>query len=166
MVPPVSDLVMRAATEPDVPIVLAFIRELAEDEKLANEVVATEESLRKSLFGARRAAEVIIAEWQGEPAGFAVYFESFSTFQGLPSLYLEDLFVLPDLRGRGIGRALLVQLARIAKTRNCGRFEWNVLNWNRRAIELYEKLGATPMTEWTKYRLTGAALDALANETI
>jgi GNAT superfamily N-acetyltransferase len=157
---------MRAATEPDVPIVLAFIRELAEDEKLANEVVATEESLRKSLFGARRAAEVIIAEWQGEPAGFAVYFESFSTFQGLPSLYLEDLFVLPDLRGRGIGRALLVQLARIAKTRNCGRFEWNVLNWNRRAIELYEKLGATPMTEWTKYRLTGAALDALANETI
>ena len=155
-------LAIRNATEEDVPLILHFIRELAVYEKLAHEVVATAESIRETLFGNPRFAEVIIAEADGEPAGFALFFHNYSTFLSRPGLYLEDLFVRPELRGRGYGKALLAHLAAIAKERNCGRFEWAVLNWNEPAIRFYRSLGALPMDQWTVYRVTGEALDALA----
>ena len=152
------------ATEAQVPLILEFIRGLAEYEKLAHEMVATEESLRRSLFGPRPDAEVVIASVDGQPAGFALYFHNYSTFLGRRGLYLEDLFVKPAFRGRGVGRELLRYLARLAVERGCGRFEWWVLDWNQPAIRFYESLGARAMSDWTIYRLTGPALEALAGE--
>ena len=153
---------IRPATEDDVPIILSLIRELAAYERLSHEVVATEGLLRESLFGERRGAEVLIACCKGAPAGFALFFHSFSTFLGRPGIYLEDLYLKPEFRGRGIGRALLAHLARLAKERGCGRLEWSVLDWNEPAIKLYKSIGAVPMDEWTVYRLTGEALETLA----
>jgi GNAT superfamily N-acetyltransferase len=153
---------IRPATEDDVPIILSLIRELAEYERLSHEVVATEGLLRESLFGERRDAEVLIACCKGAPAGFALFFHSFSTFLGRPGIYLEDLYVKPKFRGRGIGRALLTHLARLAENRGCGRLECAVLDWNEPAIKLYKSIGAVPMDEWTVYRVTGEALETLA----
>ncbi len=156
-------LLIRPAVEADVPLVLAFIRALAEYEKLTHEVVATEADIRAGLFGPRRVAECAIAEWDGAPAGFALFFHNYSTFIGRPGIYLEDLFVKPDLRGKGIGKALLAHLAKLAIERNCARLEWAVLGWNEPSIAFYKSLGAKPMDEWTVYRLTGDALNDLAN---
>ena len=153
---------IRTATEADVPLILDFIKQLAEYERLAHAVVATEEMIRNTLFGERRFAEVIIAEEDAHPAGFALFFHNYSTFLGQPGIYLEDLFVKPDYRGRGYGKALLARLAAIARERNCGRLEWAVLNWNEPAIGFYKSLGARPMDEWTVYRVTGKALEDLA----
>lgn len=153
---------IRTAAEADVPLILAFIKALAEYERLADRVVATEESVRNTLFGHPRFAEVLIAESEGEPVGFALFFHNYSTFLAQPGIYLEDLFVKPEARGHGFGKALLARLASIAKSRNCGRLEWAVLNWNQPSIDFYESLGAKPMDEWKVYRLTGEALDALA----
>jgi GNAT superfamily N-acetyltransferase len=155
---------IRPATVDDVPLILRFIRELAEYERLAHEVVATEELLRETLFGSRAYAEVVIGEVHGEPAGFALFFHNFSTFVGRPGIYLEDLYVRPELRGRGYGRTLLAHLASLAKQRNCGRVEWAVLTWNEPAIRFYQSLGARPNDQWIIYRLAGEALDALAKE--
>jgi len=155
---------IRAATEDDVPLVLSLIKELAEYERLSHEVVATEEALRESLFGERRVAEALLGYLGDDPAGFALFFHNFSTFLGKPGIYLEDLYVRPEFRGAGIGRALLVHLAKLARERGCGRLEWSVLDWNQPAIRFYENLGAVPMDEWTVYRLTGESLDELAAE--
>ena len=154
---------IREATEEDVPLILSLIRELAEYERLSHEVVATEDTLRESLFGERRYAEVLIAEHDGTPAGFALFFHNFSTFLGKPGIYLEDLYVRPVFRGAGIGKKLLVHLARLAKRRDCGRLEWWVLDWNEPSIGFYKKLGAVPMDDWTVYRVTGEALEDLAS---
>ncbi len=159
---PAAALRLRPATVDDVPTILALIRGLAEYERLAHECVATEDALRATLFGERPQAEVVIAEWAGEPAGFALFFHNYSTFLARRGLYLEDLFVLPAHRGRGIGRALLVELARVAVARGCGRLEWSVLDWNAPAIGFYRALGAVPMDEWTIMRVTGDALARLA----
>ncbi|HET7478638.1 MAG TPA: GNAT family N-acetyltransferase [Rubrobacteraceae bacterium] len=156
------DLVVRPATEEDVPLILAFVRELAEYERLSHKVAATGEDLRRSLFGERRFAEVLLAYLGEEPAGFALFFHNFSTFLGRPGIYLEDLFVRPEYRGAGVGRVLLSHLARLAVERGCGRLEWWVLDWNEPAIGFYRKLGAAPMDDWTVYRVTGEALDRLA----
>ena len=153
---------IRAATIDDVPLILAFIRELGAFERLSHEVVATEASLASSLFGPRPAAEVLIAESDGGPVGFALFFTNYSTFLGRPGIYLEDLFVRPEARGRGIGRSLLARIARIALDRGCGRLEWAVLDWNGDAIAFYEKLGAVAMNEWTIHRITGDKLGTLA----
>ena len=150
------------ATENELPIILALIKDLAEYEKLGHEVVATEEILRVSLFE-RRAAEVVIAYAGDEPAGFAVYFRTFSTFLGVPGMYLEDLYVIPRFRRQGLGRMLLVHLAKIARERGYGRVEWSVLDWNELAIGFYKGLGAKPMDEWTVFRLTGDSLRRLAD---
>ncbi|MEN3950585.1 GNAT family N-acetyltransferase [Iodidimonas sp. SYSU 1G8] len=157
-------LAIRAAAPGDAALLLYFIEALAEYEKLRHEAVATEADLDAALFGPRPYAEAVIAEWGGIPVGFALYFFTFSTFNGRPSLYLEDLFVLPEHRGRGIGRRLLSHLAGIAVDRNCGRFEWSVLDWNAPSIRFYESLGARRMAEWLIYRLTGDALSTLASE--
>ncbi len=157
-------LQIRQATEEDIPVLAWFIKQLAEYERLSQEMAMTEETLRESLFGERRVAEALLGDWEGRPVAFAVFFHNFSTFLGRPGLYLEDLFVLPEMRGRGIGRAMLARLARIARDRNCGRFEWCVLDWNETAIRFYKSLGAAPMSEWTVFRVTGEALDRLANE--
>jgi GNAT superfamily N-acetyltransferase len=153
---------IRPATAGDCPAILTFIRELAEYEKLLYEVVADEAALRATLFGTRPAAEVLIAEIAGEPVGFALFFTSYSTFLAKPGLYLEDLFVRPAARGKGIGASLMIALARIAVERDYGRFEWAVLDWNEPAIKFYASLGATPQTQWTVNRVTGDALRALA----
>lgn len=157
-----SALVIRAAAESDVPLILSFVRELADYERLLHEVVATEERLRATLFGPRPAAEVVIAEVEGAPAGFALFFQNYSTFLAQPGIYLEDLFVRPEWRGRGIGRAMLPHLARLAVERGCGRLEWWVLDWNDSAIRFYRGLGAEPMDDWTVYRLAGDALRSMA----
>jgi GNAT superfamily N-acetyltransferase len=149
------------ATERDLPLILGLIRSLAEYEKLADAVVATEDTLRDSLF-VKRAAEVLIGYAGDEPAGFAVFFQTFSTFLGVPGMYLEDIFVEPRFRRQGLGEALLAHLAKLAVGRGCGRLEWSVLDWNELAIGFYEKLGARPMDEWTIYRLTGDPLKRLA----
>ncbi|NUO63921.1 MAG: GNAT family N-acetyltransferase [Gemmatimonadaceae bacterium] len=162
--PPASPFTLRSATPDDVPLILECIRGLAEYERLPHEVVATEELLRESLFGARPAAEVVLAHEGDEPAGFALFFHNYSTFLGRPGLYLEDLFVFPRFRGRGLGRLLLAHLATLAVQRGCGRFEWAVLDWNVDAIGFYEALGAKAMSDWTVYRLTGDALQRLAAE--
>ena len=154
---------IREATGEDVPLILSLVRELAEYERLSDEVVATEEGLRENLFGGRRYAEVLIAEHNGAPAGFALFFHNFSTFLGKPGIYLEDLYVKPEFRGAGIGRKLLVRLARLARERDCGRLEWWVLDWNEPSIGFYRKLGAVPMDDWTVYRLSGTALEDLAS---
>ena len=159
-----SDLRIDAASERDVPLILRFIRELAAYEKLAHECVATEERLRETLFGPHPAAEVLIARVGDTPAGFALFFSTYSTFLARSGIYLEDLFVSPEWRGRGVGRALLVHLARVAVSRGCGRLEWAVLDWNEPAIGFYERLGARPLDDWTTYRLTGDALTTLAGD--
>ena len=150
----------------DVPLILDLIRQLAEYERHAHLVVATEERLRETLFGARPAAEVLLAEYDGESgpecAGFAVFFPNYSTYLAQPGTYLEDLYVRPHLRGRGAGLALLQHVARLAVERGCGRLEWGVLDWNEPSIRFYRGLGAEPLEDWTKYRLTGPALEKLA----
>jgi GNAT superfamily N-acetyltransferase len=157
-----ADLVIRFATAHDCAAILRFIQALAEYEKLAHEVVADEAQLRTTLFGVRPAAEVLLAEAAGEPVGFALFFQSYSTFLAKPGLYLEDLFVLPSARGKGVGLALMSALARIATQRHYGRFEWSVLDWNEPALKFYAALGALPQSEWTVQRLTGDPLVALA----
>jgi GNAT superfamily N-acetyltransferase len=149
---------LRSATIDDIPLILGFIRDLAAYEKLSGEFVATEEKLRTTLFAEPPAAHVVIAEVDGQPAGFALYFFNYSTFLAQPGLYLEDLFVKPEHRGRGIGKALLLHLAKIAHQRGCGRMEWTVLDWNESAIAFYESLGARRRREWQLCRLTGDAL--------
>jgi GNAT superfamily N-acetyltransferase len=155
---------IRPAVERDVPVLLGLIRDLAEYEKLAHQVEATEDGLHRALFGPRPAAEAIIAFAEGEPAGFALFFQNFSTFVGRPGLYLEDLFVRPAFRGRGIGTRLLATLARIAVERNYGRMEWTVLDWNELALGVYRRIGAVPLDDWTVHRLTGDALNRLAEQ--
>ncbi|MCH8282465.1 MAG: GNAT family N-acetyltransferase [Chloroflexi bacterium] len=159
-----SEFRIESATESDIPLILTFIKGLAEYEGLAHEVVATEENLRDSLFGPRASAEVVIAYNAKEPVGFAVFFHNYSTFLGRTGLYLEDIFVLPEWRRRGLGRALMGHVARIAVTRDCGRLEWSVLDRNEPAIRFYRALGARPMDEWTTYSLTGEALERLGEE--
>jgi GNAT superfamily N-acetyltransferase len=151
------------ATKADVPLILSFVRKLAEYEKLSHEVMATEEGLVEGLFGARPMAEVLLAYWADEPVGFALYFHNFSTFVGKPGIYLEDLFVEPAHRGRGIGKALLARVARIAQDRGCGRLEWAVLDWNQPAIDFYRTLGAVAKDEWTIFRLSGDSLRRLGD---
>ena len=153
---------IRFAESPDVPVIVHLIKSLAKYEKLEHLVVANEEKVRKALFGERPYAETLIAELDGKPVGFALFFHNFSTFLAQPGIYLEDLFVEPEHRGARVGRALLERLAQIAVERECGRLEWAVLDWNKDAIGFYERLGATPNDEWTVYRLTGEALRSLA----
>jgi GNAT superfamily N-acetyltransferase len=157
-------LAIRPAERADVPVIAELIRGLARFEKMEDEVTMTEDRLAASLFGERRYAETLIADQDGEPVGFALFFHNFSTFLAQPGIYLEDLFVLPDHRGGGIGRALLKELARLAVERGCGRLEWAVLDWNRDAIGFYERLGARPNSEWTVYRLAGEGLTSLGRE--
>jgi GNAT superfamily N-acetyltransferase len=153
---------VREASADDVPLILTLIGELAEYERLSHEVVATEDSLQEWLFGDKPVAEVLIAESGTEAAGFALFFHSFSTFLGRPGIYLEDLYVRPAFRGRGMGKAMLVHLAKLARERGCGRLEWSVLDWNEPSIRFYASLGAVAMNDWTVHRVTGEALDRLA----
>jgi GNAT superfamily N-acetyltransferase len=155
-------ITIRSASEADVPLILQFITALARYEHLVHTMTATEELLRKHLFGETPVAQVLIASLADKEVGFALYFQSFSTFVGKPGIYLEDLFVNPPARGKGVGRALLLEVARIALERECGRLEWAVLDWNESAIRFYKKLGAIPMADWTTYRVTGDALTRLA----
>ena len=157
----IPGLVIRPATEADTPLILYFIRELAAYEGLLEEVVATEEILRRSLF-AKKQAEVIISEYQGQAVGFALYFHNFSTFLGKANLYLEDLYVTPEVRGKGIGKALLAALATIARERDCQRLDWWCLDWNESSIRFYLEMGAIPMSDWTVYRVEGDKLGELA----
>jgi GNAT superfamily N-acetyltransferase len=157
-------LTIRPATPADVPLILEFIRELAEYEREPQAAVATQADLLRDGFGPEPKFRVDIAEWSGEPAGFALYFWNYSTWQGKPGLYLEDLFVRPHFRGKGIGKALLVHLARVAVKNNCGRLVWQVLDWNTPSIEFYKSLGAETMKEWLTMRVTGEALVRLATE--
>lgn len=158
---PLEGLVLRFAQPDDTKLILKFIKELAEYENLAREVVATEEVLYDSLFR-RKAAEVIIGEYKGQPAGFALFFHNFSTFLGRPGIYLEDLYVRPELRGKGIGKLILAFLAKLAVERNCGRLEWWCLDTNEPSIRFYRHMGAVPMEEWTVFRVTDQALINLA----
>jgi GNAT superfamily N-acetyltransferase len=155
---------IKPATIEDVPLILDFIKALAKYEKLAHEVVATEEILRETLFGKHAHAEVVIGYLDNKPVSFALFFHNFSTFLGRSGIYLEDLFVKPEARGLGIGQKKLAYLAKLAKERKCGRLEWWVLDWNESAINFYKKLGAIPMDEWTVFRVTGEALDKLAQQ--
>jgi GNAT superfamily N-acetyltransferase len=155
------DLTIRPATKADVPEILSMIRELADYEKLAHEVVATQEGLETTLFGTTSYAQVLIALWQGQVAGFSLFFHNYSTFLAKPGLYIEDVFVRPDFRAHGIGKALFSELASIARARNCGRMEWWVLDWNTPAIAFYNRMGAAAMDEWTVYRLTAQQLETL-----
>ena len=157
-----EELTIRIATAEDCATILGFIRALAEYERLAQEVIADEAQLRATLFGVRPAAEVLIAEVGGAPVGFALFFQSYSTFLGKPGLYLEDLFVQPAARGRGCGLALMSALARIAVLRDYGRFEWAVLDWNEPALRFYAQLGAVRQAEWTVHRIVGPRLSSLA----
>src|SRR5688500_3439060 len=158
-----SRIAITPATEADVPVIREFIRGLAEYERLAHRFVATEDDLRRTLFGARPFAEVLIARVDGEPAGFALFFHNYSTFLARPGIYLEDLFVPPAMRSRGVGKALLREVARIARDRQCGRLEWSVLDWNEPAIEFYRRMGARVMPDWRICRLSGEGIDKLAD---
>lgn len=162
---PDTSLKIRPATEADVPLLLQFIRDIAEYEKLPDEVVADESILKESFFGERPTAEAIFGEWDGKPAAFAVFFENFSTFMGRSGLYLEDLYVRPEYRKKGIGEQMLRHLAGIAVDRGCPRFEWVALDWNEPAIRFYENLGAQQMEEWRLFRMTGSALKNMAQTT-
>ncbi|RDI48623.1 GNAT family N-acetyltransferase [Aquicella lusitana] len=155
---------IKAATPEDLPLILSFIKELAEYEKLSHEVTATEQQLRDTLFGPKAYAEVLIGYLDQEPVSFALFFHNYSTFLGKPGIYLEDLYVRPVARGKGIGQKMLAYLANLAKERHCGRLEWWVLDWNESAIGFYKRLGAKPMDEWTVYRVTDTALDELAQK--
>lgn len=157
-----SNFRIRPADTDDVPLILSLIKELAEYEQLSHQVVASEGGLRKALFGEHPVAEAVVGDWDATPVGFALYFHNFSTFLGRPGIYLEDLYVKPKYRGKGVGRELLAFVARLAKERNCGRLEWSVLNWNESAIKFYKSIDAVPMDEWTVYRVTGKALEKLA----
>jgi GNAT superfamily N-acetyltransferase len=159
----IDGFVLRPATVDDVDTVLGFIGELAEYERLSHEVVATAETLRETLFGERRVAEVVLGCEHREPVGFALFFHNFSTFLGRPGIYLEDLFVRPAQRGRGYGEVMLAYLARLAVDRGCGRVEWSVLDWNEPALRFYRRLGAAAMEEWTVHRLTGPELIGMAD---
>ena len=150
--------------ESDVPVILEMIRGLAEYERLLDKCVATEETLRATLFGDRPYAETLLAWDDDECCGFALFFMNYSTFLAQPGIYLEDLFVKPHARGRGLGKALLTKLAQLARERNCGRLEWSVLDWNEPSIRFYKSLGAVPLDEWTGYRVTGKSLQDLAGE--
>jgi GNAT superfamily N-acetyltransferase len=157
-----SELIIRPAGETDIALVLSFVRELAEYEHLSHLVSATEKSLREALFGVQPGAEVLLAFRAEDPVAFAVYFHNFSTFLGKRGLWLEDIYVKREHRRKGYGRALLLHVARIARDRGCGRFEWAALDWNAPAIDFYKSLGAVPMVDWTNFRVTGAALERLA----
>ena len=164
--PPNTDFSIRPACIEDCDIILTFIRELADYEKLLHEVVADISSLENTLFGDKPYAEVIMADFQGEAVGFALFFHNYSTFLGKPGLYLEDLYIRPAMRGRGFGKSLLAYLASLALSRDCGRLEWWVLDWNKPAIDFYQSLGAEPMEDWTVNRITGEALRTLANSSV
>src|ERR1700681_1715655 len=155
-------LSLRPATRADLPLIVQLVRELATYERAPDSVVATEADFLRDGFGHSPRFHVLLGEWNGEPAGFALYFYNWSTWLGRPGLYLEDLFVRPSVRGKGYGRALLERLAQIAQERGCGRMEWAVLDWNDPAIQFYKKLGAEPMTEWTVFRLTQEGIAKLA----
>ena len=157
-----SPISIRQASIADVPLVLRFIRELADYERLGDQVVATEEGLAATLFGDTPRAEVVFATIDGAEAGFALFFHNYSTFLGRLGIYLEDLYVRPELRGRGVGRALLGHLARLAAERGCGRLEWSVLDWNEPALAFYRSIGAKPVEGWTVHRIAGDALERLA----
>mgnify|MGYP000314279690 CR=1 FL=1 len=157
-------LKIRRASIEDIHTILSLIKELASYEKLLDEVTATEKLLKENLFGKNKYAEVLIAEYEGKPVGEALYFHNFSTFVGKPGIYLEDIFVKPEMRGKGIGKALFSELIKIAKDRNCGRVEWVVLNWNKHAVEFYKSLDAVSIDEWTVYRLTEEKINNLSNK--
>lgn len=159
---PHDSITIRPASKNDAALILSFIQGLAEYEKLTHEVVGTEQDLQRTLFGEKPSAEVLIAEYQGEPTGFALFFTSYSTFLARPGIYLEDLFIKPEYRGFGIGKALLAFLAGLAVERKMGRLDWSVLDWNEPAIKFYEQIGARGLTDWTQYRLDGEALRQLA----
>ncbi len=158
----IRDFIIRPANIDDTPVILSLIKGLAEYEKLSHEVVATEELLRDTLFGPRPGAEVILGNFAGEPVGFALFFHNYSTFLGRPGIYLEDLFVKPDMRRKGFGKAMLSYIANLAQQRQCGRLEWSVLDWNEPAWKFYESIGAVPMDEWTVHRVTGEGIRRLA----
>ena len=160
----ISGFEIKLAEPEDTPLILSFVQELAQYEKLTDEVRTDENTLRESLFGERKITEVMIGLFEGKPVGFAVYFHNFSTFLGKPGIYLEDLYVKPKARGKGFGGVLLSYVAKLAFERDCGRLEWSVLNWNEPAIKFYKNLGASPMSDWTVYRLAGDALQKLAEE--
>ena len=152
---------IRAAQRKDVPLILSFIKGLAEYEKMLSEVTASKEDIRRSLFE-EKGAEVLIAQWQDKPVGFALFFENYSTFLGKKGIHLEDLFVLPDMRGKGFGKALLQAVAKETVSRGGGRLEWACLNWNAPSIAFYRSMGATPLSDWTTFRLTGESLEAVS----
>jgi len=157
-----TNFTIKPATKKDVPVILAFIKKLADYERLSHEAVATDELLQRTLFGQRRTAEVAIGYFNNQPVGFVLFFHNFSTFLGRPGIYIEDLFVEEDFRRRGFGGALLAHVAKLAVARHCGRLEWSVLDWNEPAVNFYKKLGAMPMNEWTVFRVTGEKLNQLA----
>ena len=159
-----SNINIRNASIEDCQLILGFIQQLADYEKMSSDVVATVSDLETTLFGDKPAAEVIIGEYQGKAVGFALFFHNYSTFLGQPGLYLEDLFVVPAARGKRVGKALLCHLAKIAVQRNCGRFEWSVLDWNQPAIDFYRSIGAVGMEEWTVQRVDGEQLERLAKQ--
>jgi GNAT superfamily N-acetyltransferase len=160
----IDGFTIRHATESDVPLILWFVKELAEYEKLSHEVTATEDDFRQNLFGEKKFAEVVIGELHSEPVAYALYFYNFSTFNGKPGIYLEDLYVKPEVRGKGFGKALLAYLAKLAVDQKCGRYEWAVLDWNEPSIDFYESFGATLMKEWIITRVVGERLLKLADE--
>lgn len=157
-------IIIRFAVIDDTPTILHLIKELSVYEKLSHTMINNEDFLKENLFGKRKFAEVLIAEFDNQPVGFALFFHNYSTFVGKPGIYLEDLFVQPEMRGKGIGKKLFLELVKIAKERNCGRVEWSVLNWNTPAIDFYKSMGAIPMDDWTVYRLTGDKIDELASQ--
>ena len=156
-----AKLKIREAKPEDIQLIFQLIKELADYEKLSHEVVADENTLRETLFGNKKYAEILIAEYDGQPAGQALFFHNYSTFIGRPGIYLEDIYVRPSLRGKGIGSAMLKSLIKLAKERNCGRVEWAVLDWNEPSIKFYKKMGAVPMDEWTVFRVTEDKFDKI-----
>ncbi|HEY4755938.1 MAG TPA: GNAT family N-acetyltransferase [Ignavibacteriaceae bacterium] len=159
-----NNLKIRSAEINDTPIILKLIKDLSMYEKLTHQFINNEVLLKKYLFGEKRFAEVLIADFKNQPVGFALFFHNYSTFVGKPGIYLEDLFVQPEMRGKGIGKELFLRLVKIAKERNCGRVEWSVLNWNTPAIDFYKDMGAVPMDEWTVYRLTADKIDTMVSK--
>jgi GNAT superfamily N-acetyltransferase len=161
-----KNLKIKKAKIKDVPIIHSFIKELAEYEKLAHEVISSEDDLKRNLFGTKKYAEVLLGYYENKPVGMALFFHNYSTFEGKAGIYLEDLYVKPEFRGKGIGKSLILQVIKIAGKRNCGRVEWAVLNWNKPAIDFYAKLGAVPMDSWKIFRLTGDKIKFINNSQI